>query len=59
MIRPAGPGDAAVLLAAPCREAGVSALHLEVARKNTAAQGFYRRLGFEDHDRYLMTRRFA
>ena len=36
--------------------AGVSALHLEVERQNEAAQGFYRRLGFKDHDRYLMTR---
>lgn len=39
-----------------CRAAGVTALHLEVERKNTAAQEFYRRLGFQDHDRYLMTR---
>jgi ribosomal protein S18 acetylase RimI-like enzyme len=42
--------------AAACRQAGVRALHLEVERKNEAAQGFYRRLGFTDHDRYLLTR---
>jgi ribosomal protein S18 acetylase RimI-like enzyme len=34
----------------------VTALHLEVERKNKAAQEFYRRIGFQDHDRYLMTR---
>jgi len=39
-----------------CREMGVQALHLEVERTNVAAQGFYRRLGFGDHDRYLLTR---
>jgi ribosomal protein S18 acetylase RimI-like enzyme len=39
-----------------CRALGVQALHLEVQRANTAAQAFYRRAGFEDHDRYLMTR---
>jgi diamine N-acetyltransferase len=38
-----------------CRRSGVTALHLEVERKNKAAQEFYRRLGFQDHDRYLMT----
>ena len=40
-----------------CRERGVSALHLEVERANTAAQELYRRSGFRDHDRYLMTKR--
>jgi ribosomal protein S18 acetylase RimI-like enzyme len=39
-----------------CRELGVHALHLEVERKNTAAYAVYRKFGFEDHDRYLMTR---
>jgi diamine N-acetyltransferase len=42
-----------------CRQFGVTALHLEVERKNKAAQEFYRRLGFQDHDRYLMTRWLA
>jgi ribosomal protein S18 acetylase RimI-like enzyme len=31
-------------------------LHLEVERANTAAQGVYRRAGFKDHDRYLLTK---
>lgn len=38
------------------RSAHVTALHLEVGRENAAAQGFYRRLGYADHDRYLMTK---
>ena len=36
------------------RSLGVRALHLEVERGNTAAQAFYRQVGFADHDRYLM-----
>jgi ribosomal protein S18 acetylase RimI-like enzyme len=39
-----------------CREAGVRALHLEVERSQERTQGLYRRLGFADHDRYLMTK---
>lgn len=39
-----------------CMGVGVRALHLEVGRANTGAQKLYRRLGFVDHDRYLMTR---
>lgn len=39
-----------------CREFGVAALHLEVERENLAAQGLYRKFGFKDHDRFLMTR---
>jgi len=35
---------------------GVKALHLEVERTNTAAQAFYRKIGFKDHSRYLMTK---
>jgi ribosomal protein S18 acetylase RimI-like enzyme len=42
-----------------CAENGVSALHLEVERANTSAQAVYRKLGFEDHDRYLMTKWIA
>ena len=34
----------------------IRAIHLEVTRANGRAQQFYRRLGFEDHDRYLMTK---
>ena len=39
-----------------CRERGVRALHLEVERRNTVAQSVYRRAGFADHDRYLLTK---
>ncbi|MDQ3919863.1 MAG: GNAT family N-acetyltransferase [Acidobacteriota bacterium] len=39
-----------------CRSQGVRALHLEVERANTGAQALYRKSGFVDHDRYLMTK---
>src|SRR5262245_26302454 len=39
-----------------CADEGVSALHLEVERENRSAQAVYRKFGFEDHDRYLMTK---
>ena len=39
-----------------CLSLGVKALHLEVERKNIEAQGLYRKSGFVDHDRYLMTK---
>jgi diamine N-acetyltransferase len=42
-------------LKATCANLGVKALHLEVDRDNTNAQGFYRRVGFIDQNRYLMT----
>lgn len=42
-----------------CPSLGIEALHLEVDRKNTAAQSLYRKVGFEDHDRYLMTKWIA
>jgi ribosomal protein S18 acetylase RimI-like enzyme len=35
---------------------GVHTLHLEVERKNVRAHHLYRKMGFEDHDRYLMTK---
>jgi ribosomal protein S18 acetylase RimI-like enzyme len=41
-----------------CPGLGVHALHLEVERHNTAAQAVYRRAGFKDHDRYLLTKWF-
>lgn len=34
----------------------VRAIHLEVGRHNIAAQELYRRSGYADHDRYLMTK---
>ena len=40
-----------------CRRLGVHALHLEVERTNIAGQALYRKFGFEDSDRYLLTRR--
>lgn len=39
-----------------CRQQGVQALHLEVERGNTNAQIVYRKAGFVDHDRYLLTK---
>jgi ribosomal protein S18 acetylase RimI-like enzyme len=39
-----------------CRSLGVRALHLEVERDNTKAQAVYRKFGFKDHDRYLLTK---
>jgi ribosomal protein S18 acetylase RimI-like enzyme len=39
-----------------CISLNVQALHLEVEKQNTSAQSFYRQVGFEDHDRYLMTK---
>jgi ribosomal protein S18 acetylase RimI-like enzyme len=52
-----GLGKRALELAAEaCRELGVRALHLEVERYKEGAQALYRRMGFADHDRYLMTK---
>ena len=42
-----------------CRSLGVRALHLEVERANTSAHSLYRKVGFVDHDRYLMTKRIT
>ena len=53
-----GLGRAAIALAeAACRERGVGALHLEVERTNIRAEALYRRAGFREGDRRLMTRR--
>jgi ribosomal protein S18 acetylase RimI-like enzyme len=43
---------------AACRELGVQALHLEVEKNNFAAAELYRKLGFEDHARRLMSKIF-
>jgi ribosomal protein S18 acetylase RimI-like enzyme len=40
-----------------CRKLCVNAVHLEVTHDNTGAQRLYRKFGFEDHDRHLMTKR--
>ena len=38
------------------RELGVNAMHLEVDRGNNPAFELYRCTGYEDHDRFLMTK---
>ena len=48
--------EAIKLVEEACREEGVHALHLEVERNNRAAQALYNKFGFEEHDRYLMTK---
>jgi len=44
---------------AVARERGVTALHLEVERDNARAEALYRRLGYRDKDRKLMTKLLA
>jgi ribosomal protein S18 acetylase RimI-like enzyme len=44
---------------AAARERGVVALHLEVERDNARAQALYRRLGYGDKDRKLLTKLLA
>ena len=44
---------------AACIQLGVEALHLEVERNKTAAQALYRRWGFADRQRVLMTKRMG
>lgn len=39
-----------------CPSLKIKALHLEVERENTIAQSFYRKVGFTDQNRYLMTK---
>ena len=48
--------EALELAEAYCREAGVNALHLEVERHREQALELYRRRGFSDFGRYLMTK---
>ena len=56
-FRGRGIGRASIEFAAElCRGEGIAALHLEVERANTRAQALYRRAGFRDHDRYLLTK---
>jgi GrpB-like predicted nucleotidyltransferase (UPF0157 family)/ribosomal protein S18 acetylase RimI-like enzyme len=40
-----------------CAELGIRAVRLEVMRHNPEALRLYTRLGFEEHDRYLLTHR--
>jgi ribosomal protein S18 acetylase RimI-like enzyme len=51
--------SAMVHLASAARQGGAHAIHLEVERKNARAQALYRSMGYEDHDRYLMTRQLG
>jgi len=52
-----GFGRSAVeYLEAEATKLGVNALHLEVDEGNDAAFELYRRRGFEDHNRFLMTK---
>jgi|SRR5579884_2236711 len=54
--RSQGIGAAALSYAVEvAREAGIQALHLEVDHFNERVHEFYRRMGFKDHDRHLMT----
>jgi len=38
------------------RNLGVRALHLEVTRANARARTLYERLGYQEHDRPLLTK---
>ncbi len=44
------------LMVQACEAEGVRALHLEVEHGKAEAQALYRRMGFQDHARLLMTR---
>jgi ribosomal protein S18 acetylase RimI-like enzyme len=48
--------EALEIAEAYCRDAGVNALHLEVERHREQALELYRRRGFADFGRYLMTK---
>lgn len=51
-----GVGRAAVEFAiAICREMGIHAVHLEADYVNVRGHEFYKKLGFKDHERHLMT----
>jgi len=51
--------EAMALADRACRELGVQALHLEVEHDKPATEAWYRRLGFQDHNRRLLTRWLA
>ena len=48
--------QAVIFLEQQAREMGVNAIHLEVDQGNNPAFELYRRAGFQDHDRFLMTK---
>lgn len=39
-----------------CRSEGIEAVRLEVERQNERARALYRRAGYREHDRHLMTK---
>ncbi len=39
-----------------CQSLGINAVHLEVERENEIAQNFYKKVGFTNPNRYLMTK---
>jgi ribosomal protein S18 acetylase RimI-like enzyme len=41
------------------RKLGVNAIHLEVTPGNAAAVALYRRVGFADHERWLLTKKLT
>jgi GNAT superfamily N-acetyltransferase len=49
-------GQAIEFAAKACRDLGIEALHLEADFVNVRGHEFYKRLGFKDHQRHLMTR---
>jgi GNAT superfamily N-acetyltransferase len=48
--------DAVAFAISICRELGIKALHLEADYSNVRGHEFYKRLGFKDHQRHLMTK---
>lgn len=57
-----GQGLGSAVLAAvlaSCRQLGIQAVHLEVDRDNARGQALYRKQGFRDNDRQLLTRRLG
>jgi ribosomal protein S18 acetylase RimI-like enzyme len=48
--------QAMVFVEQKAREMGVNAIHLEVDRGNDSALELYRRTGYKDHHRFLMTK---
>lgn len=54
--RSKGIGQAAVKFTLElCRNLGIKAVHLEADHFNARGHEFYKRLGFKDHERHLMT----
>ncbi len=44
------------LVEAVCRQEGIQVVHLEVDHVNVRAQEVYRKAGYRDHDRHLLTK---